>query len=641
MNGPNLLDPGADHSEANLWLARGTATVMPLERSAKDEALANVEAFLARATADGESPKLGPDQVYPFRCIAASDGMDSYYTLQDVETSLVPMGGDFTAGRSVLGNHDYGTFSYGSTISGEVVPAQADAPEYEPAFYREVLDADPDIATSKWLITEGYVVRGLELNGNKSDSIIDGMRLGAIRRISISFTVGRYSCGICGQDMLQGWFGDPVPAGFDDPDDDAACRHFPGINYEDGYGFARMHGNRALEESLVYMNSSPSAMLMRKAEMMAERGVLSNAERSQVESRFGVRLPSFNRRVHATPSGPKRSESKEVEMLIAIGSKVRWTDAAGEQEGTVVATRQDDEATLTVMGEDGDVELRAEDVEIVEDEGLDEAPPAESADDRAILAVPTDDELAGHLTGVHEADVGDDVASDELRSQHDALHADQGSDHDHDPDEAGDRSAPASKRARNTARSEPTTAESVTVDLVDAAARLVAFAARSPDSFTTADSASIYGAERSVETLLVELGAERSVGTDVARQHEARQKALSEVLGGDPTVGRIRQLMQEAADGRQAKADKIRDAVAARVGVHGETFDADAYREMLQTQPVARITAELDSWQQAKRARYTPGRQVVPRDITKKGAPDKRAPARPDEDNLLAPRSTK
>ncbi|MGV0984971.1 MAG: hypothetical protein ACOYB2_10480 [Limnohabitans sp.] len=667
---PNLLVSEPAPEEPNLWVARQTAVLLPLRRQAKDEALEGIREFLSRSTSASDEPKVSMDEVYPFRAIAASDGVDSYFTRQNAKDSLAPMGGDFAAGRSVLGNHDYGTFSYGSTTSGKVVNAEPDAPEYEGAFYPEVLAKRPELATSKWLVTDGYVIRGLDLNGNKSDSIIQGMRYGGIRRISISFTVGRYTCGIDGQDMLSGWFGDPEPMGAwtEDPE---ACMHFPGIDYGDaGFAYAEMHGNRALEESLVYMNASPSAMLMRKAAVMAERGALDKAQRSQVEARFGTRLPTFKRRIYAV-AGEKGNESsatksasvEEVEMTIAVGDKVRWTEGELQIVGIVAASAEDGRLTVATLPSDDEesrqVEIMEADVELVVDAPVVDDPevePVVAADpdpevERAVEPTPTADALAGHLTAAepngHAAAVADGATAADMTSQHDTLH--EGTcGHTHSGAAEEPPAAEAVEPARAAAVEEPEpepTPETVTAAFVEASQRLAAFVARAPEAFSTADSAAVYGAERTIEQTLVDLSAERSVGGDVSRQHDARAKVLADVLGGDLTVTKLRTLMSEAEDGRQAKADLIRDTVAARVGVHGESFDAKSYAAMLQTQPMATVRSEFESWQRAKSARFTAGRSVVPREITNKGRVDKRAPARPaaekageDQPNILADR---
>jgi plastocyanin len=727
----NLLAEQKQPEDQNVWLARAEAVLVPMAREARDEAYEAVRAFLRATATSGDSPKVSPEDVYPFRTIAASDGIDSYYTAQDVAKSLVPMAKDFAAGRSILGNHDYGTFSYGSTTSGRVVDAVPDAPEYEAAFYPDVLKAHPDRATKKWLQTDAYVVRGMNDMGGQasSDSLIRGMEMGAIRRVSISFTVGGYRCGIDGQDMLAGWFGDPEPAGM--WDDKATCMHFPGIDYgKEGVGFAVMENNRALEESMVYMNSSPSAMLMRKARAMAERGVLTPVQRVIVEQKFRTVLPTFGRRVWTIAP---REPSKEVVMAtrtIAVGDKVRWTESEKEREGTVHAIDDEGRLTITTIDDEGAIrDVEVDGVDALDPEEAEEAEmtgheAAAGAEARA-AAPSTAADLTAHLTGKepagHAADVPDGTALPELVSLHEDLHKSK-TGHEHasaasaepiieaaiEPDEARSKQptpANATELQAHLTAAEPNghgaaasgsgedlkamhdnlhssdspqcghshggsssaspepdvqgpvelvalgelepTAENVTEEFVIAAQRLVSFAVRTPEAFGSRETSAIYAAERTIEQSLVDLGVERSVGADVVRQYTARDKILREVLGSDLTVETMRRLKEKEVIADEAKSELVRDTVAARVGVHGERFDAEAYGNMLRTQSMATIRSERDAWEEAKRQRFTPGRSVVPRDI-KDGKVEKRAPARPavasgesaagEQSNLLADR---
>jgi len=244
--------------------------------------------------------------------------------------------------------------------------------------------------------------------------------------VSISFTVGGYRCGIDGQDMLAGWFGDPEPAGM--WDDKATCMHFPGIDYgKEGVGFAVMENNRALEESMVYMNSSPSAMLMRKARAMAERGVLTPVQRVIVEQKFRTVLPMFGRRVWTIAP---REPSKEVVMAtrtIAVGDKVRWTESEKEREGTVHAIDDEGRLTITTIDDEGAIrDVEVDGVDALDPEEAEEAEmtgheAAAGAEARA-AAPSTAADLTAHLTGKepagHAADVPDGTALPELVSLH-------------------------------------------------------------------------------------------------------------------------------------------------------------------------------------------------------------------------------
>lgn len=315
---PNLLDQGTVDATVRM-----PAIVVATPKNERERL---AEAAIARIRQIGDpDAKLTVADVYPFRAIAASDGLDSYFTKHDVARGLLPMAADFSAGRSVLGNHDYGTFSYGSTFGAEVVDAQEDAPEYEAAFYPKYA-GEKRFRTGKWLVSSGYVTRGMADMGGQasSDSVIRGMESGGIRRISISFIPGSYQCGIDGKDMVATFFG---PMG----DEDDGCSHFPGVDYgEDGPGHALMLDSRALEKSLVYMNASPSAMLLRKAEVMASRGMLRSQDKAIVESRFGIRLPAFERRLFVP--GRKEEPNVDWETLTLEAAQAGLADGSITQE---------------------------------------------------------------------------------------------------------------------------------------------------------------------------------------------------------------------------------------------------------------------------------------------------------------------
>jgi hypothetical protein len=136
------------------------------------------------------------------------------------------------------------------------------------------------------------MLRGITLNGQPVDDLIRAMEAGVVRKASVSFYVGQYRCGIDGQPMVADFFG---PMG-----DGETCNHFPGIEYKDaGIAYADMEDNDLLETSMVYKNASPGAMLLRKAEDLAVRGLLPAADIARIEERFAHRLPRFERRVHA------------------------------------------------------------------------------------------------------------------------------------------------------------------------------------------------------------------------------------------------------------------------------------------------------------------------------------------------------
>lgn len=267
-----------------------------------------------------------PEQLFVFEMIASGDGLDFYATRQG-ESSMKNYERDLQFGQSLLASHDIGLLSYGQSFMGRQMDADPLAPWYESTFFRKW--DRPELRTSKVVVGTYFVPRGLELNRQKTDDIIASLQFGNIRKASISFVVGGYTCSIDGRGMLDSFMG-PLPDGVVTDSDDA-CLHFPGEEYEGQIGYAWMHECSLLETSLVYKNASPSAMLVRKAEEMAKRGVFTTAQVARVEERLARRLPSFEPRVWATGE-------QEVRMTELEGRKPETTE-----EETEVTTEQVEE----------------------------------------------------------------------------------------------------------------------------------------------------------------------------------------------------------------------------------------------------------------------------------------------------------
>ena len=266
------------------------ATVQPSPISAEE---------LQRVAELGDGSVTEAD-IFPFRMVASGDGLDFYFTRQH-DTSLKNFVRDLKAGQSVLGSHDIGTFSYGSSYDAQLVDADPTASSYEAAFYRQF--DRPELRTTKLVVGNYYLVRGVTLNGQPTDDLIKAMQKGAVRKASVSFTVGQYQCGIDNKNMLAGWFG-PEPG-------EDECSHFPGVDYKkEGVGWAWMKDNTLMETSLVYKNASPSALLVRKADELARRGLLDRQQIPALELRLDHRLPSFERSVYGgveVPMGDQRA----------------------------------------------------------------------------------------------------------------------------------------------------------------------------------------------------------------------------------------------------------------------------------------------------------------------------------------------
>jgi len=269
------------------------------------------------------------EDVFGFRMVASGDGLDFYFTRQH-ESSMRNYVRDLQKGQSVLGSHDVNTFSYGSSYGATLENADPTSPIYEAAFYRQYSDR-PELATTRYVVGDYFLVRGVTLNGQPTDDLIKAMRIGGIRKASISFTVGKYQCGLDGKDMLQSFFG---PA----PNSDEGCQHFPGVNYKkEGVAWAWMMDSDLMETSLVYKNASPSAMLVRKATELAVRGMLPTTELARVEERLQRRLPNFDRTVYpaANLEGLMTTERTETTVETTVETIEEQVDTPDTPEGGI------------------------------------------------------------------------------------------------------------------------------------------------------------------------------------------------------------------------------------------------------------------------------------------------------------------
>jgi hypothetical protein len=549
-----------------------------------------------------------PDDYYSFRMIASGDGLDSYFTRQDVETSFRNFVRDLRKGQSILGSHQMATFSYGSSYGGEIVPADVDRAEYESTFYPQW--DTPDLRTKNWLVGQYFIPRGLELNNQKTDMLIRSLETGAVRKASISFMVGQYVCGLDGHDLINTQFG-PMP--------DDACTHFPGVSYEGSVGWALMKNNTLVETSLVYKNASPSSMLLRKAETLAERGVLSGRDITTLESRFAIRLPTFQQRVWVPdPSTNDTTVPSDTGMEDSdMAGKRRSSDAATAlaREALIADPEPEQEDAPIVEGESEDISAAPEaapeapepvsesadpDPEpVVQDETPEtpdapEAPaPEEAADD-----APAAEEPAEASEPVSES-VADAVVSESPEAAEPVV---EDSAVEEDKDEPKSESAPE---------------VDVISAFVTAAERLTNAIRRNPDAFGSTDLDYVARAEKAVDLALIDGGCETTVGAHVARSFETRSKALTTTLGEPLTVEAIRNLQSKASLGDTLYEELVKDAVAARTGAQGESFNSAKYRDLLMTaRDVVYVKEEIESYKGAKSGTFQAGRSVVPRQVS-------------------------
>lgn len=536
-----------------------------------------------------------PTDYYAFRMIASGDGLDSYYTRQDIATSFPNFVRDLRKGQSVLGSHKADTFSYGSSFGGEVMPADESRSEYEGTFYPQW--DTPDLRTKQWLVGDYYITRGVTLNNQSSDDLVRSMELGGVRKASISFMVGQYVCGIDGHDLMSTMFG-PMP--------DEACNHFPGVAYEGQIAWALMKNNTLVETSLVYKNASPSSMLLRKAETLAVRGVLSAKDIEKLEGRFQVRLPRFEARVF--PVATTTSNGATTNAIYITGTE-DMSMGTGRKGGDAVVRELAREALIA--------EPEVEQTEAVA-EVSEEAAAATSA------VAETEVEAAAAVETEETAEIAETEAEAEVEAVAEVAPAAEEAEEVAAEVEAETEVEAEAEVVEEVAeaeeevatQSEGTREEDAVTAFVDAADRLASALARNPDAFDSGSLSVAARAERAIDLALVDAGCDTTVGGHVARTFETRSRALRDALGEPLTVEAIRNLQSKATLGDTLYDELVKDAVAERTRAQGESFNAAKYRDLLlAARDVAYVKEEIESWKDAKRDRFTPGRSVVPRQV--------------------------
>lgn len=96
--------------------------------------------------------------------------------------------------------------------------------------------------------------------------------------------------------------------------------------------------------------------------------------------------------------------------------------------------------------------------------------------------------------------------------------------------------------------------------------------------------------------------------TGLAAEAEQLRKAGEQVTALEQ---RIKELELVAADGRMYRTDLVADAMAEGVRAHGEKFDADTYRTLLESSPLAVIKRMRDDWAVLGAERFPRGRQTL------------------------------
>lgn len=575
---------------ADDMLARSPGLVLPQQPGS--DGAPEAEDFAKILAFGDDRVERKPSDYYAFRMIVSSDGLDSFYTKPDAETSLPNYADDLKHGQALLGSHQTNTFSYGVSYDGELLEADPSRREYEKTFFRRFADK-AKLATTRWTVGSYAIPRDVTVNGQSSNDLIRGIQYGSLRRVSISFTVGQYRCGICDNDMIAGFFG---------PEGDGPCRHMPGVDYKDaGVGWALMRDNDLHESSLVFKNSSPSAMFLRKAEAMAQRGMINEGDVVRLEERFMTRLPRFQQQLFSQWVSP-------VSDTMISGGTTTVSAAAGGGSP-------------------------------VPDPGKEK----EMADNRHAghyhvgLNVDAEDIQGGHgsqadYTGDPGDEVGDPEAAAEMLAPGILQQMKDAKNNPPDPNAPADGSTPPAKGKASVEDLDErhsghthggddkgghfNKGPKVTPKIKET---FVGLKVGEDDTLSQADEDD-EDEEKEDERMAEARSMARNVLGRIAA-YETRDHEISEVIGEPVTVEAIRRQARDAELGRNLFAERVERAVKARISVDGENFNADKWRALLSgTRDVELVQTEIDSWEKRREATFIPGRQVKPAPLPEKRA---------------------
>lgn len=92
---------------------------------------------------------------------------------------------------------------------------------------------------------------------------------------------------------------------------------------------------------------------------------------------------------------------------------------------------------------------------------------------------------------------------------------------------------------------------------------------------------------------------------------------LRNELGDFATVDGVRKLKADAENGRKYVADLIDKAVEARTRAHGDSFNAEGYRNMLTVADMQFIKDEIRAYEDEFKKKFPSGRQTEPEDPTR------------------------
>jgi hypothetical protein len=226
------------------------------------------------------------EDIFTFSGMASNDRMDAYLTRMDPATTLPNYVQDLRDGTPLMENHDVFSDPYGRSYDGELItPAES--------------GAEITSVRGYW-----YLLRGLTINGTRSDDRIRAIKAGISKDMSVGFGGNDlyYRCSSCGRDLF-----------------DYQCNHVPGLEDENGRRtFAWVVNGHLREVSTVYRGATPGAYID-KAQERIQQGELSPENIYKLERTYQVRFKYDEKRSIFMP----KKESDHVNLLEQIRAALK------------------------------------------------------------------------------------------------------------------------------------------------------------------------------------------------------------------------------------------------------------------------------------------------------------------------------
>lgn len=313
-----------DVTTDKLFFPAQVRAVGDAERLARLNEILRGERALDAAVLDDHPP-------YFFRGEISSTRLDSYFTHM-LLSSLRNYAREAAEGVGFLPSHNHHHLPIGGSLTGE-------------------LTEQPDVTV---LHADFYTLSRMQIENIDTDHLINGIRGGLTRYLSIGWYGGRMICDLCGQDYWRG-----------------RCPHIAGFTYEeeeDGVIRQRLatvgiDDAHLAEVSGVYKGATPGAMIDKIYEM-AQAGELTADDVRQAEGVYRLDkattqrmldLPALQKR-HAGVDVNKQGQQpgKERNMELDVGAvRAVLTRAGIEDSGDVLA----DVGTLAQQLEDANARV--------------------------------------------------------------------------------------------------------------------------------------------------------------------------------------------------------------------------------------------------------------------------------------------